>query len=374
MDELVSRIYDCAANPSLWDDTLVAIRDRLRSAYVMIGYADMGPLMHGGQPVFHFHHSPWDRSWLMRLQGLTDIVPGAQSLLDGTIDRAWTQLGQLPREAFVQTQFNKQWAEPQGLVDSLNVPYVFRQKAIGLLSASISDKQGAAFDDAQCRMAEYLAPHVRRAMLINEMVDKDSLALTLYRKTLDTLSIAVFVVGSGGRIMFCNAAGEEMVVQGTFLQAANGLLLARNIAGAKQALDSALDRAAQGDAALGIAGIGVPLTGPDGEKAAAYVLPVAGKDVRGDLGAGTCVVFVARRGEHQPMAMEILRTMFDMTLAEARVALMLAQGQGPQAIASALDVSINTVRTHLQHAFTKTDTADQTALVGLINGLLPRLG
>jgi DNA-binding CsgD family transcriptional regulator len=132
-----------------------------------------------------------------------------------------------------------------------------------------------------------------------------------------------------------------------------------------------LDRAAKGDNAIGISGIGVPLIGNDGDRAAAYVLPIAGKDLRGDLGQGHCAVFVARRGEQQPMAIEILRTLFDLTVAEARIASLIAKGDGPQAIAEALGVSVNTVRSHLQSAYAKTSAPDQTALGALVNGLMP---
>ena len=95
---------------------------------------------------------------------------------------------------------------------------------------------------------------------------------------------------------------------------------------------------------------------------------------RGAMGSGHCAVFVAQRGEHQPMAIEILRTMFDLTVSEARVATLIAGGDGPQAIAQSLGNSVNTVRSHLQHVFAKTGAADQTALGALVNGLMPPVG
>ena len=197
------------------------------------------------------------------------------------------------------------------------------------------------------------------------------MAQTLYRKVLDQLSVAVFVVGLGRRVAFANAAGEAMLSDGNYLVQSNGMLQARRVAGDVSAFDEAIDRASKGDVAIGISGIGVPLIGNNGDRAAAYVLPIAGKDLRGDMGQGHCAVFVARRGEQQPMTIEILRTLFDLTVQEARVATLIAKGDGPQAIAEALGVSVNTVRTHLQHAFAKTSANDQTALGVLVNGLMP---
>ena len=197
------------------------------------------------------------------------------------------------------------------------------------------------------------------------------MALTLYKQVLDTLSVAVFIVGLGQRLVFTNAAGDKMLSQGEYLRLTGGMLQSGREAVQSTPLEHAIERALKGDTAIGITGIGVPLVGHDGDRAAAYVLPLAGKDVRGAMGAGHCAVFVARRGEQQPMAMEILRTLFDLTVSEARVALLVAKGDGPQMIADALGITVNTVRSHLKHCFAKTGTADQTGLSGAVNTLLP---
>jgi DNA-binding CsgD family transcriptional regulator len=115
----------------------------------------------------------------------------------------------------------------------------------------------------------------------------------------------------------------------------------------------------------------VPLVGANGERSAAYVLPIAGKDIRGDLGKGHCAVFISQRGEQQPMAIEILRTVFDLSPTEARVATLIAKGEGPVMIAESLGITVNTVRSHLARAFSKTGAGDQTALGALVNKLMP---
>ena len=139
------------------------------------------------------------------------------------------------------------------------------------------------------------------------------------------------------------------------------------------AFEQAIERATKGDFLIGISGIGVPMLGMDGDRAAAYVLPIGGKDLRGDLGDGYAAVFVARRSEQQPMAIEILRTVFDLTPAEARISALVAKGDGPAVISESLGVSLSTVRTHLAHIFQKTGAGDQLALSSVVNALLPPL-
>jgi DNA-binding CsgD family transcriptional regulator len=165
-----------------------------------------------------------------------------------------------------------------------------------------------------------------------------------------------------------------MLSAGNYFTTASGMLQTQGTSQAATAFADAISRASRGDRAIGISGIGVPLIGQDGERAAAYVLPIAGKDLRGDLGHGHCAVFIARRGEQQPMALELLRTIFDLTVMEARVTLLVAQGQGALEIAEGLKITVSTVRSHLKHAFAKTGATNQSALGALVNGLMPPVG
>ena len=68
-----------------------------------------------------------------------------------------------------------------------------------------------------------------------------------------------------------------------------------------------------------------------------------------------------------------LAEFFALTPAEIRVALALLNGATPRAAARDLDVSINTVRSQMASAFSKTGTSGQVELsklmVGLASGL-----
>lgn len=379
-DALVGSIYDCAANPELWPEVLTTIRDEVGGAYALVGYIDQSEMASGRPPFAVRHNSPWDEEWLIKLESMLKIMPQGGGLLnslpqggglaDGNVDIAWTQLTRSSEADFHASDFYNHWVKPQGLRDTINTPYVHRVTMTGMLSIpSFATREPYGADE--CHLIERLTPHVRRAMLISDITDKGKLALTLYQQVLDSLAAAVFIVGEGQRMVFTNAAGDKMLSDGSLLALEDGALQPCQTIGSSTALADAVGRACYGDMSIGIAGIGVPLRGATGERAAAYVLPISGNDVRRDLGRGKCIVFVARRGEQQPMTTEILRTLFNLTQAEARIAQMVALGDGPQVIADALGLSINTVRTHLKHCYAKTAQLDLTGLSGLVNGLMP---
>ncbi len=72
--------------------------------------------------------------------------------------------------------------------------------------------------------------------------------------------------------------------------------------------------------------------------------------------------------ETEPVTM-LLRRFYGLTVGEAEVAVRLTAGPGLREIADELSVSYQTVRTHLQHVFDKTDTHRQAELVRLLLAL-----
>ena len=66
---------------------------------------------------------------------------------------------------------------------------------------------------------------------------------------------------------------------------------------------------------------------------------------------------------------QTLRERHGFTATEARIAVQLAQGQTPHAIAQANGVAISTVRSHLQSARAKLDVDRQAQLVARVLAL-----
>jgi len=81
-----------------------------------------------------------------------------------------------------------------------------------------------------------------------------------------------------------------------------------------------------------------------------------------------CAIVMASDPETYRVSREVLIQLFDLTPAEAGVAQELAHGAALEDIAAALDVSLHTVKTHLQKLFRKTGTRRQGELVAMLHG------
>jgi len=88
-----------------------------------------------------------------------------------------------------------------------------------------------------------------------------------------------------------------------------------------------------------------------------------------DYGPPRALVVVVDPNDHSGPSADLLRKLFGLTIAEADVARLVADGHGLTPIADKLALSMATVKTHLQRVFAKTDTHRQAELVRLLGAL-----
>ena len=81
-----------------------------------------------------------------------------------------------------------------------------------------------------------------------------------------------------------------------------------------------------------------------------------------------CAIVMVADPDARRLSRAILRQLFDLTPAEACVAQALAHGEALEDIAATLDISLYTVKTHLQKLFRKTGTRRQGELVAMLLG------
>jgi DNA-binding CsgD family transcriptional regulator/PAS domain-containing protein len=76
---------------------------------------------------------------------------------------------------------------------------------------------------------------------------------------------------------------------------------------------------------------------------------------------------------HLPPDPYVVAAMWDLSPAETKVAMRLREGDTPQDIASALGLSLATIRSQMQAVLRKTSTSRQSELVSVLHGLPPAL-
>jgi DNA-binding CsgD family transcriptional regulator len=126
--------------------------------------------------------------------------------------------------------------------------------------------------------------------------------------------------------------------------------------------------ASYGDYAIDVKGISLPLTSRDGENYVAHILPLTSGARRraGATYAASAVLFAYKAALNTASPLEAIARRFKLTPTELRVLLAVVEVGGVPEVATALGISVTTVKSHIASLFEKTDTHRQADLVKLI--------
>lgn len=368
LNKLIGEIYDCAVDPQLWKPTLTGVRDRLSKAAVAVMFMDKTYMLPGAMPQLSYHGSEWSNDAMSQAHLWMSKVPGAKKYLTVELDNAFSQMQDMPEDEFQKTEFYQQWVKPQKLRDSCMTMVVNRGDKLGALVA-LTHENTPLTSAAERQLLSLLSPHIRRSLMISGILDEGQHKLQLYRELLDRVKAAVMIVAHDAKLVYANAIGEKLLSDGKNITTRQGKVMPAHAAFAA-GLSEALARACStnnGD--LGTHGNGIPLPGKDGSPAVCYVLPLATSERRQSLGPGLAAIFVSTHMASVPPSLEVLSALCGLTAREARVALLIADGLTQPQAAAQLGIALNTLHTHLSHAYEKTGTNNMQALAKFVGML-----
>ena len=369
---VVGAIYDCAIDPERWPEALHAICDDLRC-------------MLGGISLFDLQRSQIRclKIWNMDARQVEQILQNKEYREDLMFHyRQWpidTQPIDEPMafsrvvdvKTSKKTKFAQDFSDPRGDCDSISTMVVRNFPQFGMFSATRHKSEGLITDD-DLALLRLFAPHIRRAITISDLMELKMLEAQALSATLDRLTMGVVVLAGENRILHANEAARHMLANGGRIVSRRGRLAARDAA-ADAELAKAIDLSRRDEAALGATGIGISLGSADTQPALAHVLPLARGEVRPRLmPQATAAVFI---NTPEPRPLPDLRAVaqtYGLTPAEARVVeRLLADATNLADVAADLDVTLNTVKTHLSQVFAKTGVSRQSDLIALMHRMTP---
>jgi DNA-binding CsgD family transcriptional regulator len=363
LSALIGSIYDAALDATLWTHVLTKIADFVGGRAG--GLLSKDCLSKLGNAHFHIGVDP---SYMQRyMETYANFDPMA-TLPFFDVEEIVSTPDLVPYDEFCEGRFYQEWAKPQGFVDAANAVLEKSVTSCAYLSIIRGESQGMVNEDMRRRMA-LIVPHVRRAVLIGKVIDLRRAEAATFADVTDGLGAGIFLVEASARIVHANIAGHLILRAGDILRAAGGRLVAVDTP-TDQALRETFAAAGNGDDALGVMGIAIPLIAPDGEYYVGHVLPLtAGKrrsaGVRYDAVAA---LFVRKAALTTPSPPEVIAKIYKLTPTELRVLLAIVEVGGVPEVAVALGVAETTVKTHLSRLFDKTGTGRQADLVKLVAG------
>ncbi len=364
VSRLIGDVYDASLDPSLWSSVFATATRYIGGSAAHLSARDM--VGRGSHGYFASGHDPhFLETYHEKYFKINPIFP---TVVFFDVERTLSIADCLPYEDFCRSQFVREWVVPQGFIDIALSNVEKSATGCSIFTVMRNITNGPADDEFRRRFG-LIVPHVRRALLIGNVIDRHKIEAAALADTLDTLASAMFIVDETGRIVHANASGYAMVAEGRVLRAPTGRLIANDHAAGQALLDS-FTAAAGGDAALGRRGVAVSLRARDDERYVAHVLPLTSgaRHKAGVCYGAVAAIFVRKAGLDLPSPPVAVAHEFQLTPAELRVLFSIIEIGGVSEVADVLGISEATVRTHLHRLFEKTGTERQSDLVKLVAG------
>lgn len=366
---LIGAIYDCAIDPSRWERTLDEIRELLDCTNCVLSVVNLDDASYRIQWMLGI-----DPAWVARMAEyapeLLELYGQVPDLHDLPIDQPVSPCWMLGVEAVRTNGYYLKWAKPQGLIDSIAVALMRTPSRRGELSFGRREEVGV-ITAREIRLLGMLAPHIRRAVTITDLIDMKDLAAGALAETLDAVAAGVVLVDGDGGIVHANRPAERMMRHGHPIRAVRGRLSAAE-ADASEHLRQVIDLAVHRDGEIGADGIGLALMAEGNPAAVAHVLPLSGGEVRMRLMPRACAaVFVSPGVEPARGGIDAFAKGWGLTRAETRLLRRLARGQSLAEAASSLDIGLTTAKTHLSRILDKTGSRRQADLIGRVHRMVP---
>lgn len=217
-------------------------------------------------------------------------------------------------------------------------------------------------DGQQKQLLTRMTAHLTRAGRLSERIHELELDIAWRGQLLDRHDSPIWLVNSGGRVLYANLAAECWLRSGHCPLIQSG--------GRLQACDqparlSTLIRAAAGSAPARAGWLQSAL--PNAHELLVTPFTTESRELGStalSMGGQRLALVVSL---HRAFHGELLADLFHLTRAECRLAEQLAGGASPEQCAMALGNTLHTVRSQLKSLFHKTGTSRQTELVLLFS-------
>ena len=350
-EELIDRIYECAVVPELWPDVLDELAQITDSIGGMLFSARKAVNWTASENVFEAFETYVKDGWFEKCPRRTCMMGKSQPTFFVEQD-FWNE------EELANNPFYRDFFHPRGLGWSAGTLLQMPTGDNIVFSIERQLDQGPIERNHVDRLNE-LRPHLLRSAFV-------STRLGLQRaqgasETLSKFGLPALVLDANGKFVEANDRAHSVTDHVTFSEPGHRVGFSDRRAGAF--LTSSLEKLGGVSTADNLS---FPIRDKDGNAAfVGHLMPI--KLAAHDIFANSyALLFLTPLDQTRAPSTELMRSLFDMTVAETRIGKGLVKGKTLTEIAEDGDVSITTVRSQFSSILEKTGCSRQAELVGLL--------
>jgi DNA-binding CsgD family transcriptional regulator/PAS domain-containing protein len=352
---LIAVVYEAGMDFSLWPYAL----GRIASAFgaPSAGIARQGRTLSECWGFSSAIDADTEKRYIDYYHSVNPIWQRASATPVGTVQ---TDTMVMPRRELKRTEFFNDFLVPQQMESMLNAVVLVEEGR----QTVVTVRRNPEFEADNVELYKLLTPHLQRAVQINIKLAKAEVNQNSSVAALNHLEDGILFVDLDANVKFANQAAEHCFANGD-LRLRKGRLHATS-AHETAALHAVIATCARSRIQHQPRDF-VSLRREGRSPLSLLVAPLPSENSFLLTPTQTmAVIFVNDPDKVSKPTPVQLRKKFGMTPAEAGFALEISKGDGIQAAADRLSISMGTARTHLSRIFNKTGTRRQAELVGVL--------
>jgi DNA-binding CsgD family transcriptional regulator/PAS domain-containing protein len=382
-DRLIGLIYQGPLEARPWQSFLPLIREIMDAQVVSLvlrppAAGDRGVILNCRRPTGHASSEPaetlladpndWEaityREQFFALDPFINLPPG----------KVVTQAELVPDEELLASEYYHNYLEPIGIFHILGVDTVEPDGLMARLRVARRLEE-APFERQHKELCERMVPHLQRAIQIHARLNRMESERALYAGAVDQLTVATVILDEQKRVLSRNSVAETILDDKDGLSVVEQVLQADN-RGANEQLQQlvkdAVSAQISGETSMARA---LRIPRPSGKADLGLVVrPIPASEWSEGQSSPCVAVFISDPQMQEDSSRQLLAELFELTPAEANLAIKLARGLSLAEVSEEQNISQHTARAQLKSIFSKTGVTRQAELVRLVLKSVASLG
>jgi DNA-binding CsgD family transcriptional regulator len=380
-DQLLQAIYRGAIQQPAWQDALGALRRAFDAHVVSLvlrppSPGDPGTILNDVRPDAKQAATPNQETdpnaW--KLTAYREQFFSLDPFINLPLEQIVSLDDLLSDEELIASDYYRHYLEPVGLFRILGLDTGAEDGLLARLRFSRRrDEPTFSTDDRQ--RLQRLIPHLRLAIDIHARLNQMTSERDIYAGAVDQLSVATVILNDRGKVLNTNAMATALLEDagGISLKAGQLHTAGRDTDRQLQAAVDSVVMAQRAGKTSVVRALRVPRQG--GRQPLGLVIRPVPTTEWGKGPSGPCAaVFISDPEQRDSASQQTLGKLFDLTPAEANVAILLSRGLSLAEVSEAQNISPHTARAQLKSIFAKTGVSRQAELVRMITRSVAALG
>jgi DNA-binding CsgD family transcriptional regulator/PAS domain-containing protein len=364
LSPLIERVYEAMLNAEHWPRALTGIAHSLQGRLPVLYHHDTGT--HSGGIFVQVGYEPGVIRAYNEYYSERNIWLRKGEILLRT-ERVRTSHMMCSRRELLRSEFFGDFLSRIDADQAIGAT-LLRNRSASSNITFFAARERADFARDDTVFLDALVPHLQRALQVSTRMAESKLRHRELQEMLAGLSVGVLLVTAHGKVLFMNPVAHSIIVKNA------GLVIDATGLRALRPDDTSRLRALIGGAANTSARRGVQSGGSMGVARSngdppleILVSPIHIEELWNVGERAVAAVYVTDPSQTPRTEEATLRRLYALTSREAKVFSLLARSVSAKQAAEILGVSYNTLKTHLRHIFTKTNTRNQLELARLAN-------